>query len=140
MNSSETDEDCMMSINLCPKMVCTNLCSLSRSVATQSCTKPEACPVDQRSSRLPSQKDCVSAFCLYSVLGVKACQELSDCHRPMGPRNTSSPGIQSQVAKGCLLGDSHQNQGPRCSSKLPSRRRVLCSTAEVKHENGTHWL
>ena len=57
-----------------------------------------------------SQKDrCVSVCCLCSSLRVAVCQELPFiCYSPTGSRNTSVPGLQSQVLKGCpLMGCMH---------------------------------
>lgn len=115
--------------------------------------EPEACPLSQRSVRPLSQKNWgfILIFYLCSVMGMKACPKLSDCHSSMGPRNASSPGIQSQVTKGCPLGGSHQNQGTRYLSKLLSRRHLFsaaqqresikmapngCGKAEGKHKYG----
>ena len=117
--------------------------------------EPEACPLSQRSIRPLSQKNwgCILTFYLCSAIGMKACPKLSDCHSSMGPRNANSPGIQSQVTKGCPLGGSHQNQGTRCLSKFLSRRHLFsgaqqresirmahtgCSKAEGKHKYGAY--
>lgn len=60
---------------------------------------------------------------------------LSDCYSPVGPRNTSSPGLQSQEIKGNPLGSSHKIGVPdMCKSSLWE------STAEGEQDDSTHQL
>lgn len=76
-----------------------------------------------------SQKDrCVSVCCLCSSLRVAVCQELPFiCYSPTGSRNTSVPGLQSQVLKGCPLGSSHKKTGHQTHVHANSRIYSRCS-------------
>lgn len=44
---------------------------------------------------------------------------LSNCYSPLGPRNASSPGYQSQAIKRFPLGSSHKNQGNNVKTGTP---------------------
>lgn len=61
-----------------------------------------------------SQKDWeyVSVCCLCSALGSSVPRTVSPVYKSVGPKNTSLPGLQSQVIKGYLLGSSHKNGAP----------------------------
>lgn len=93
-------------------------------------------------------RGCASVHCLFSALGVAACQEPS-LQLPQSHRNVSpSPGHQSQKIKGHPLSGSHtqkkKKQGSRrknqhtrrVQSSIP-RDTLLWDMTEEKHKDST---
>lgn len=94
-------------------------------------------------------RGCASVHCLFSALGVAACQEPS-LQLPQSHRNASpSPGHQSQKIKGHPLSGSHthkktwhgcKNQHTRCVQNSTPRDTLLWNMTEETHKDNACFL
>ena len=70
----------------------------------------------------------VPVYCLHSALAGRVCKNfLYNCYSPVWPRNSVSPGLQSQAIKGHPLGGSHKIQAPNvCKTCLLEDSALEC--------------
>ena len=90
---------------------------------------------------------CFNLFSVKCPGGGSQPRTVSDCYIPMGSRNTSSPGLQSQALKGYPLGCCCKNWDTWYKNKNKNRlwdiyksswNTGMWSMAEGKHKDGTH--